>query len=1081
MIRFVYGDLGCGKSKYITDRMVLDAEKGEKVLLIVPEQATVCAERDLLSRLPARARLSADVLNFSRLCDAVFRRYGGGAYERASEGVRKIIVWRALREASPFLREYSLRAADDVPLTEKMLAAIDEFALGGTSAQDLDNALRRLPAGKLADKVRDLSLVYSIYCGLLEPKYSTEVTSMQKAADILEKEDYFAEVNVYIDAFTSFTSPEHRIIRAAMAKAKNVTVTIPLPSPTHRGTDTLSIRACSDKLRAAAAATGAPVQSVCLEERSRADSATLQYTAKDLWTTRDGVRPQNDGSIELWRSDDIYDEVEYAAARIRELLENGCRCRDVALIVRRADTYRGIIEPALEEMGVPYYFAQRTSLASTAPARLIISALRIALYGWRREDVIAHLKTGLCGVDPRDADMFEYYVAKWQISGNRFTVNEPWNMNPDGYTDKISRRGETVLAAANRVRTKITGALEDYFSALKAADSAAGMCRATAEYLERVGLDDSLRNIAAKHLGAGRLRYANETSRLYAATLDALDELCEAFDGAPKPDLSTFACALRMLLGSTDIGTIPTSVDEVNVLEANMMRADNVKYVVILGCVDGEFPAAVTDSGLLSENERALLAEFLSDAGKSRAERASDELFYFRRAVASARCGVMISSHGPTPPSAAFERIRALLSVSVTDASGDILRRIRTPRAAAEYAPLLYGSAIGGAVDEALSQLKGESFRIGSAAEPPVCAANDAISPAVALSAVGKDLVLSQSRTEDFANCRFMYACKYLLSLDDGKKVEFSFDSIGTFIHSVLENALFEIFAVRGGELPGAVEREELIASCAEKYVKEHLPQDIGDRKMRIAHLTERCRRLASLVLTDLVAEFEDSAFRPEFFELKIGRGGVPSPVLDTAGGNRVSITGVVDRVDVFRSEGKAYIRTVDYKTGNKTFNLKNIGDGKDLQLLLYLYSLTSPNDAVKNKLGGEPLPAGISYYTATPPTVELAALDDPTVRERARLELRRSGLWLDDETVLGAASAEGNTRHLMASGKKATVPSVSREGFDRLFSQVCDTVCAVADDIAAGHAEARPRDARTCEFCPFFCICRVGARGKGA
>ena len=103
MIHYVYGNPGTGKTQYIYNCLKKDAEIGQKVILIVPEQMTVTVEHSVVEILPPAAQLHIEVLNFSRLANRLFREHGGLAYNFASRGVQKILMWRALCIALPFL------------------------------------------------------------------------------------------------------------------------------------------------------------------------------------------------------------------------------------------------------------------------------------------------------------------------------------------------------------------------------------------------------------------------------------------------------------------------------------------------------------------------------------------------------------------------------------------------------------------------------------------------------------------------------------------------------------------------------------------------------------------------------------------------------------------------------------------------------------------------------------------------------------------------------------------------------------------------------------------------------------------
>ena len=122
MINFVYGNPGTGKTETIFKKLEEDAANGNNALLIVPEQMTVAMEREALRRLPPSAQLHIEVLNFTRLANKLFRVHGGITYNYATPAVQKLIMWRAVRTAMPFLSEYQVTRNDDRSLAEAMLA-----------------------------------------------------------------------------------------------------------------------------------------------------------------------------------------------------------------------------------------------------------------------------------------------------------------------------------------------------------------------------------------------------------------------------------------------------------------------------------------------------------------------------------------------------------------------------------------------------------------------------------------------------------------------------------------------------------------------------------------------------------------------------------------------------------------------------------------------------------------------------------------------------------------------------------------------------------------------------------------------
>ena len=64
-IRFILGRAGSGKSRQIIEEIKTSLEQGghEPLLLLVPEQFTLQAERDLITGLQAKGIVRAEVLS----------------------------------------------------------------------------------------------------------------------------------------------------------------------------------------------------------------------------------------------------------------------------------------------------------------------------------------------------------------------------------------------------------------------------------------------------------------------------------------------------------------------------------------------------------------------------------------------------------------------------------------------------------------------------------------------------------------------------------------------------------------------------------------------------------------------------------------------------------------------------------------------------------------------------------------------------------------------------------------------------------------------------------------------------------
>ncbi len=80
--------------------------------------------------------------------------------------------------------------------------------------------------------------------------------------------------------------------------------------------------------------------------------------------------------------------------------------------------------------------------------------------------------------------------------------------------------------------------------------------------------------------------------------------------------------------------------------------------------------------------------------------------------------------------------------------------------------------------------------------------------------------------------------------------------------------------------------------------------------------------------------------------------------------GGEMEVGGKIDRIDLCALDGKTYVRIIDYKTGQKEFELSQMLSGMNLQMMLYLCAIVEKDLFT---------PAGILYMPIRTPKKEEA------------------------------------------------------------------------------------------------------------
>ena len=109
---------------------------------------------------------------------------------------------------------------------------------------------------------------------------------------------------------------------------------------------------------------------------------------------------------------------------------------------------------------------------------------------------------------------------------------------------------------------------------------------------------------------------------------------------------------------------------------------------------------------------------------------------------------------------------------------------------------------------------------------------------------------------------------------------------------------------------------------------------------------------------------------------------------------------GRIDRVDILEDDKKVYVRVIDYKTGNTSFDLVSLYHGLQLQLMIYLDAALTVEQRKYPDRDVEP--AGIFYYNIKDPMIkETIKADVDKVSRRILDELKMNGLLQADRDMI--------------------------------------------------------------------------------
>lgn len=1089
MLHLLLGPSGSGKSRRMLAELRTRAEQGQRSLLIVPEQFTSSTEGQLYRTLGDTLSAYVESYSFTSLAETLLRRYGGAAVQTLDEAGRALLVRRAVDSLLDQVVYYN-RQRRSAAFCEKAAQTIEELKSAGVTPQDL-GAYACAP-GADHDKLQELSLIYGAYEALLGQTAMDPGDRQQLAANYLDA-DFFAGRAVYIDEFDTFNAPK-RALLAAMLPVADVTVCLCCDGLQDRegGMGLFSgAKAVANSLHRMAADAGAAVHTETLaDDRRHGDAPVLAelnlLLADPTYTpqcTVDTAHP----AIVCHAAASRQAEAKAVAAEIAARARAGVPYNRMAVICRDAAQYLGPLRYEFRLQNIPLFCDEATTPENTAPARAVHAALELARGGISSRTVLRLLKTGLVNLPERQQTALENYAYTWSLKAADWRA--PFTRSAAGYADVERAEDVRTREDAEAARAFLVERIQKFLPRTKDAGAAA-LTKQLYLFLQSLGAEDTLNALAETLRDQGRLPEADEVLREWNVVMGLLNELAQLLGEEVLPP-ADYAELFTLLLRTTDMGHIPQSLDSVILTTAGRMRLPETDAVFVVGLTEGEFPKTPGDQGLLTHADRdAMIAQGaeLPDCFENKVLR---EGICFYKALTAARSFLWLSWPGAahaeddSPASAALAPVRSLLQVPF--AAPTTAELGATPAAALDILGIVSqqpgregeGEALRTALDaEEGTPLAAPGYaavRRAQKAEPAAVQDTETLEKLL-----GPSLRVSPTRFEKYQTCPFGYFMQFVLRAAPRQKAELAPNISGTLTHWVLENALRR----QGAAFKDLTEEElrALVDSLVEEYTKENLP----GITVRMQYLIERIRRNLVGLLGFIQRDLRQSGFQPVAFELRIDDrpGEDPDapridPVeLEDGAGHTVRIVGTVDRVDAMPLGERTYLRVVDYKTGGKDFQLKEVYCGLDCQMLLYLFTLE------RNARAQFPgaTAAGVEYLLADPAPESVPRSEAGAGEGTPESSYPLNGLLLDDESIYRAMDTRGTGEFvpLNFSAKTGKVTNgKSRLADEKKLARIRDHLDGLlkqmANNLYAGKIDAQPLCSggrSPCTYCDFRIAC---------
>ena len=1085
MLKLVLGGSGSGKTTLLYARIRARAEAGKRSILLVPEQFTSSTEGRIYRELGDALSGMVESFSFTSLAEHILSAEGGTAVQTLTDAGRAVLVRRALEELQDNVHYY-YRHRRSAAFCQMAAETIDELKSAGLSGAQLQTLAQ--DCGAASGKLSELALIFEGYETLLAGTGMDPADRLELAAARLEEAaargqlpDFLQEREIFIDEFDTFNAPKKRLMGVMLAALPTVTVALcDDGAPMQPGEMGLfsGAKQVAAQLRQLARKNGAEVAVPELLRRDlrHADAPGLAAVTRLLETGQCEALPAAP-EVRLFAAASREEEARCTAGAIRRLMRQGVRCGKIAVVCRDLANYRAAVRYEFRMAEIPLYCDEPTTPEFSAPAAAVRALLALGRGADMTENLTVLAKTGLCALTEQQVCALENYAYTW--SPNAAAWRTKFEKSPKGFgAEELTEEDAQDLAMAEQARAKLVAAVDALRGKLRGAN-AEQISRALYFCLKELGAEEQQAAQVEAIRAARGIPAAEEAAREWNVVMQLLDEMAHLL-GQQGVTVAEYEDLFGLLLRSSDLGHIPQTLDAVVLASAGKMRLDAPDYVFVLGLAEGEFPAAPSEAGLLTHADRDLLMAKQIDLPDSFENRVVREQVCFYKALTAPAKGLWLSY-----PKGEGQTLCAALE-PIVDALAPAAPQLDLADLAATPADGL--DVLGGgwtltgteraSLTEALHAPDGSAPRglelLRRMEQSPPRQVNDLTALETLL---GRRLRISPSQLEKYYTCRYGYFLQYVLGLKPRRRAELSADQSGSLMHWVLQMALdphpgadnpctaFAPFLELDDEAMAA-----LAAVLVDEYARRCLPEDTA----RFAYLLSRLKKSMASLLCYLRDEQKQSLFHPVACELKIGGGedAVPGQLYRLSDGRTVQLIGSVDRADEWLEEdGTRWVRVVDYKTGTKKLDLKEVYCGLDCQMLLYLFSLT--RDQSGRFTGAQP--AGVLYLMADP-------APQTTTREKAAhsAEYKLDGLVRDEQKIFDAMDAEESGRYLPF-GYRNGVPSPYQKDrradtakLNRIQLHLDDLVTQMGEQLYGGQIAAEPlvTGKNPCMWCDYSFIC---------
>lgn len=1142
-LQIITGGSGSGKSTYVCEQILKEGElhPEKKYFVIVPDQFTMQTQMDFVNKSSCGGIMNIDILSFSRLAHRIFEETGGSRKPVLDDTGKSLILRKiagTMKDQVPVIGNNLNKQG----YIHEVKSAVSEFMQYGIGEEQLEAMIEYAKSrGALYYKLKDLQVLYRAFREYIRDHYITTEESMDILAKELYRSDLIVNSVVVFDGFTGFTPIQENVIGVLLEICDQVIVTVTTEQGEDRQNQELFAFADKTVSRLTKLAMERKIEILPVlrmqqkyrfagrEELSFLEKHILRYplvSYKGKETQRIRISFHKDMSM----------EIRFLCRQIRRVLkESGCAYRDIAVIAGDLSAYESCIENEFRQYDLPFFMDKTRGIELNPFIEYIKSALSVLTDQFSYESVFHFLRSGLADFTWEEIDDLENYVLEMGICGRK-----AWSHAFAGRTRGMKERedGLEQLTYINALRERLIEQLHPLLYGKEERETTGNRTFTVNELVTRLyafvvdnQIEEKLAGYAAYFESCFQneeqipnaetnakqiqndgikipvsLQYgqadarAKEYRQIYRLVMELLDQIIELI-GTEKLSLKEFADILEAGFAEIEVGTIPKSVDRIIVGDIERTRLKQVKYLFFVGVNDGNIPQKTSKGGIISDIDREYLKGSEQELAPSPRDQMYIQQYYLYLNLTKPSEGLYLSYIGMDAEGAAL-RPSYLIGMmkkmfpecmpECGETQEDLyIGNMGEAKEVCTRLLLKYADqTITFSEQERLMQLlsflgkeKGNRDLLQHWIENAYYEKKDAVISRTAAGLLFGDTILSSiSRMEKYASCAYSYFLEYGLSLKERQLYGFESKDMGTIFHGVMERFSEKLqenhvtwldFSDEEGKRWVSESMEEVCIGYSDALLYENALN---------RYSMERMEKILQKCVFNISYQLGKGRFMPKEYEVAFQTvENLQELDITLTEKDKIRLTGRIDRLDTYEKDDKIYVKVIDYKSGDKNFDLAAFYYGTQLQLVVYMRE--AMRHLEKENPGREAVGAAMLYYHMDDPIVEgNAGISKEAVNQKIKEALRMKGIINSDGEILEALDTSKTQKsdcvpldYDSKGGLKATVNAYDKEQIRMLSDYASYSLKNMGVRIKKGEISKNPyisgsQDA--CAYCAYQDVC---------